>query len=85
MPVRSVHADELDLFVEACGKPEPRREVKSRVEDMFAAGSMRPEWCSILEDGGPRPRGTLNAAEVREAARCRAAGRFIRKPAHRGG
>ena len=51
MRTRTVRADELDLFVEAGGAPEHRREVKSYVEDMFAAGSMRPEWCFILEDG----------------------------------
>ena len=51
MRTRTVGADELDLFVEACGAPEHRREVKSYVEDMFAAGSMRPEWCFVLEDG----------------------------------
>jgi RimJ/RimL family protein N-acetyltransferase/predicted N-acetyltransferase YhbS len=51
MQTRTVRADELDLFVEAGGAPEHRREVKSYVEDMFAAGSMRPEWCFVLEDG----------------------------------
>lgn len=51
MRTRTVGADELDLFVEAGGAPENRREVKSYVEDMFAAGSMRPEWCFVLEDG----------------------------------
>jgi RimJ/RimL family protein N-acetyltransferase len=51
MRTRTVRADELDLFVEAGGAPEHRREVKSYVEDMFAAGSMRPEWCFVLEDG----------------------------------
>jgi RimJ/RimL family protein N-acetyltransferase len=51
MQTRTVRADELDLFVEAGGAPEHRREVKSYIEDMFAAGSMRPEWCFVLEDG----------------------------------
>lgn len=51
MQTRTVRADELDLFVEAGGAPEHRREVKCYVEDMFAAGSMRPEWCFVLEDG----------------------------------
>ncbi len=51
MRTRTVRADELDLFVEAGGAPEYRREVKGYVEDMFAAGSMRPGWCFILEDG----------------------------------
>jgi ribosomal protein S18 acetylase RimI-like enzyme len=52
MRTRTARADELDLFVEAGGPPEHRREVKRYVEDMFAAGSMRPEWCFVLEDGG---------------------------------
>lgn len=51
MHTRSLRAGELDLFVEAGGAPEHRREVKSYVEDMFARGSMRPEWCFVLEDG----------------------------------
>ena len=50
MHTRTVGADELDLFVEAGGVPEHRREVKGYVEDMFAAGSMRPEWCFVFED-----------------------------------
>ncbi len=51
MRTRTVRADEPDLFVEAGGAPEHRYEVKSYVEDMFAAGFMRPEWCFVLEDG----------------------------------
>ena len=51
MRTRIVRAEELDLFVEVGGAPERRREVKGYVEDMFAAGSMRPEWCFVLEDG----------------------------------
>ena len=51
MRTRAVRADEIDLFVEAAGSPDHRREVKGYVEDMFAAGSMRPEWCFVLEDG----------------------------------
>lgn len=46
-----LRAGELDLFVEAGGAPEHRREVKSYVEDMFATGSMHPEWCFVLEEG----------------------------------
>jgi RimJ/RimL family protein N-acetyltransferase len=51
MRTRSLRADDLDLFVEAGGTPEHRRDVKGYVEDMFAAGSIRPEWCFVLEDG----------------------------------
>ena len=51
MRTRTVRADELGLFVEAGGALEHRREVKGYVEDMFAAGSMRPEWCFVFEDG----------------------------------
>jgi RimJ/RimL family protein N-acetyltransferase/predicted N-acetyltransferase YhbS len=51
MRTRTIRANELDLFVESGGAPEHRREVKSYIEVMFAAGSMRPEWCFVLKDG----------------------------------
>jgi hypothetical protein len=44
MRIRPVCADELDdLFVEAAGSPDHRKEVEQYLESMFAAGSMRPE------------------------------------------
>jgi GNAT superfamily N-acetyltransferase len=51
MHTRTVRADELTLFVEAGGVPDHRREVEQYLESMFAAGSMRPEWCFVAEDG----------------------------------
>jgi len=52
MHTRSVHADELDLFVEAAGSPKHRREIEQYLQSMFAAGSMRPEWCFVAEGEG---------------------------------
>jgi RimJ/RimL family protein N-acetyltransferase/predicted N-acetyltransferase YhbS len=51
MHIRPVLADELDLFVAAVGVPDHRGEVEQYLESMFAAGSMRPEWCFIAEEG----------------------------------
>jgi hypothetical protein len=50
MRIRSVDADELDLFVEAGGTPDHRKKVGHYLESMLAEGSMRPEWCLVLED-----------------------------------
>ena len=57
MRIRPVHAEELDLFVEA-GSPEHREEVVRYLQSMFAAGSMRPEWCFVAEEGD-RPVGRV--------------------------
>ena len=48
MRIRPVHAEELDIFVEA-GSPEHREEVVRYLQSMFAAGSMRPEWCFVTQ------------------------------------
>jgi RimJ/RimL family protein N-acetyltransferase/predicted N-acetyltransferase YhbS len=58
MDTRPVRADELDLFVEAAGSPDHRREVEHYLQSMFAAGSMRPEWCFVAEEEG-RPLGRV--------------------------
>jgi len=52
MRVRSVGTEELDLFVETASTPDNRREVEDYLERMFAAGSMRPEWCFVVEEEG---------------------------------
>ena len=52
MRIRPVRADELDLFVEVAGYPEHREEVSRYLESMFAAGSMRPEWCFVAQEEG---------------------------------
>ncbi len=59
MHTRPVRADELDLFVEATGSPEHRIEVEQYLESMFAAGSMRPEWCFVAEEEEGRPLGRV--------------------------
>jgi hypothetical protein len=59
MRIRPVHAEELDLFVEA-GSPEHREEVVRYLQSMFAAGSMRPEWCFVAqEEEEDRPLGRV--------------------------
>jgi RimJ/RimL family protein N-acetyltransferase len=58
MHTRPVRTDELDLFVETA--PDHHREVRQYMERMFAAGSMRPEWCFIAEEEqGERPLGRV--------------------------
>ena len=59
MHTRPVRADELDLFVEAAGAPDQRREVEQYLESMFAAGSMRPEWCFVAEEESEEPLGRV--------------------------
>jgi len=49
-----LRTDELDLFVEAAGTPDHRREVEQYLESMFGAGSMRPEWCFVVQEEGER-------------------------------
>ncbi len=54
MHVRSVPSAGLDVFVELAGDPAQHGEVRRYLETMFAAGSMRPEWCFVAEnDGSP--------------------------------
>jgi hypothetical protein len=50
MRTRPIRADELDLFVEAGGYPDYREEVRQYLRSMLAAGSMRPEWCFVVEE-----------------------------------
>jgi RimJ/RimL family protein N-acetyltransferase len=50
MRIRPVGANELHLFVEAAGSPDHREEVELYLESMFAAGSMRPEWCFVSQE-----------------------------------
>ena len=51
MTTYAVRAAELDSFVEA-GGVDHREEVRQYVRSMFEAGSMRPEWCFVIEGGG---------------------------------
>jgi hypothetical protein len=50
MRTRPILADELELFVEAGGHPDHREEVMQYLRSMFTAGSMRPEWCFVVEE-----------------------------------
>ena len=59
MRIRPVQTGELDLFVEAAGSPDHRREVVQYLRSMFAAGSMRPEWCFVAEEHAERPLGRV--------------------------
>lgn len=52
MHIRPIHAGELDLFVEAASLTEHREDIENYLEKMFEAGSMRPEWCFVAEEGG---------------------------------
>jgi GNAT superfamily N-acetyltransferase/RimJ/RimL family protein N-acetyltransferase len=50
MRIRSVGTNELDLFIDAAGFPDHRSEIEQYLDRMFAAGSMRTEWCFIAEE-----------------------------------
>jgi predicted N-acetyltransferase YhbS/RimJ/RimL family protein N-acetyltransferase len=50
MHIRPVRADDLEIFVEVA--PDHHSEVEQYLERMFAAGSMRPEWCFVAEEEG---------------------------------
>jgi len=52
MHIRPVTLEDLDLFIDAAGFPDHRQEVEHYLDRMFAAGSMRPEWCFVAEEEG---------------------------------
>jgi predicted N-acetyltransferase YhbS len=52
MHIHPVGAEGLDPFVEVAGTSEHHREVEEYLERMFAAGSMRPEWCFVAVEEG---------------------------------
>jgi len=58
MHIRPVPPGDLDIFIDAAGLPDHRKEVEQYLDRMFAAGSMRPEWCFVAEDG-ERPVGRV--------------------------
>ena len=45
-----VRADELDLFFEVASSPNHRKEVEQYLQSMFAASSMRAEWCFVAQE-----------------------------------
>ncbi len=51
MTTPTVSPAELDRFVAAGGAVEHREEVRHYAQSMFEAGSMRPEWCFVIEEG----------------------------------
>jgi predicted N-acetyltransferase YhbS len=60
MHTRPVRAGELDLFVRVAGATDHHREVEHYLKSMFAAGSMRPEWCFVAEEvQGDHPLGRV--------------------------
>jgi len=60
MHTRPVRAGELDLFVRAAGATDHYREVEHYLKSMFAAGSMRSEWCFVAEEvQGDHPLGRV--------------------------
>lgn len=52
MRAHTVSVAELDRFVEAGGAADHRESVMQYVQSMFDAGSMRPEWCFVIEEDG---------------------------------
>lgn len=50
MRIRPVPREDLGRFIEAVGSPDHRTEVDHYLQRMFAAGSMRPEWCFVAEE-----------------------------------
>ena len=52
MHIRPVSPEDLGRFIEAAGSPDHTAEVDHYLQRMFAAGSMRAEWCFIAEREG---------------------------------
>ena len=51
MHIHPVPRGDLDIFIGATGSPDYREEFEQYLDRMFAAGSMRPEWCFVAEEG----------------------------------
>ncbi len=58
MHARTILAHEIERFVEAAGDPDHNEDIADYAQKMFAAGSMRPEWCYIVEET-ERPSGRV--------------------------
>jgi RimJ/RimL family protein N-acetyltransferase len=58
MHIHPVPLKDLHVFIDAAGSPDHRSEVEQYLDRMFAAGSMRPEWCFVAEEGD-RPVGRV--------------------------
>ena len=59
MRTRPIRAGEIELFVDAAGQPDHSKETEQYLESMFAAGSMRPEWCFVIQEGEAPPLGRV--------------------------
>jgi GNAT superfamily N-acetyltransferase len=59
MHIRPTNTNDLDHFIEAAGSPDTRTQVEQYLENMFGAGSMRPEWCFVALDEKDRPLGRV--------------------------
>ena len=59
MRTRPIRPGEIDLFVDATVRPDHREDTKQYLQSMFAAGSMRPEWCFVIQEGDDRPLGRV--------------------------
>jgi RimJ/RimL family protein N-acetyltransferase len=51
MRIRPVPPEDLGHFIQAAGSPDHHKEIDHYLRRMVAAGSMRPEWCFIAEEG----------------------------------
>jgi GNAT superfamily N-acetyltransferase len=59
MRTRPIRPGEIDLFLDAASQPDHREETRQYLQSMFAAGSMRPEWCFVIQEGDGRPLGRV--------------------------
>lgn len=50
--VRPIRSDEIDVFAAAGNDSRHGHEVKQYLEEMLAKGSVRLEWCFLLEEAG---------------------------------
>jgi hypothetical protein len=70
MLIRPVSPENLGNFIEAAGPPEHYEEVDHCLRHMFSAGSMRPEWCFMAEEGDYAAVGRRLLSHAHDAARA---------------
>jgi len=70
MLIRPVSPENLGNFIEAAGPPEHYEEVDHCLRHMFSAGSMRPEWCFMAEEGDYAAVGRRLLSHALDAARA---------------
>lgn len=59
MRIRPIRAEEVSLFTGFTGDVEQSQHVHDYVEQMFAAGTMRPEWCFLAHNQSNQPVGRV--------------------------